>query len=111
MNEIRPRPAFFIVCGDLVDAYPGRYPEIRARQIKDLKEEFARLDPRIAMICVCSDHDVGNIPKHKTIAGNRSNFGDDYFYFMFQGAFFIVLNSQFYEDSSKVPDLFEARES
>eukprot|EP00088_Acartia_fossae_P001368 TRINITY_DN10528_c0_g1_i9.p1 TRINITY_DN10528_c0_g1~~TRINITY_DN10528_c0_g1_i9.p1 ORF type:complete len:187 (+),score=25.52 TRINITY_DN10528_c0_g1_i9:42-602(+) len=107
MNEMRPRPAFFIVCGDLVDAFPDKYPDIRASQVRDLKAEFANLDPEIPMICLCGNHDVGNSPTHQTIAEYRSNFGDDYFYFSFKGVFFIVLNSQFYEDSSNVQDLFQ----
>ena len=35
LNRMRPRPAFFIVCGDLVDAFPDKWPEIRAAQEKD----------------------------------------------------------------------------
>eukprot|EP00088_Acartia_fossae_P001366 TRINITY_DN10528_c0_g1_i2.p1 TRINITY_DN10528_c0_g1~~TRINITY_DN10528_c0_g1_i2.p1 ORF type:complete len:304 (+),score=49.40 TRINITY_DN10528_c0_g1_i2:42-953(+) len=111
MNEMRPRPAFFIVCGDLVDAFPDKYPDIRASQVRDLKAEFANLDPEIPMICLCGNHDVGNSPTHQTIAEYRSNFGDDYFYFSFKGVFFIVLNSQFYEDSSNVQDLFQEHEA
>ena len=29
MNRMRPKPAFFVVCGDLVDAFPDQYPDIR----------------------------------------------------------------------------------
>ena len=35
----------------------------------------------------------------------KSSFGDDYFSFWVQGCHFLVLNSQFYEDSSLVPEL------
>ena len=25
INKMRPKPKFFVVCGDLVDAFPGRF--------------------------------------------------------------------------------------
>jgi len=111
MNEMSPKPAFFIVCGDLVDAFPDKYPDIRSLQVDDLREVFADLSPDIPMICVCGNHDIGNSPTHQTIQEYNKQFGDDYFYFAFKGVFFIVLNSQFYEDSSNVQELFQAHES
>ena len=48
--------------------------------MRDLKAEFANLDPDIPMICLCGNHDVGNSPTQQTIAEYRTNFGDDYFY-------------------------------
>ena len=33
---MRPRPAFFIVCGDLVDAYASLHPDIRCSDIRRL---------------------------------------------------------------------------
>jgi len=111
MNAMDPKPAFFIVCGDLVDAFPDKYPDIRSRQEADFKKVFESLDPAIPMLCVCGNHDIGNSPTHQTIERYTQNFGDDYFYFAFKGVFFIVLNSQFYEDHSNVQDLYEAHES
>ncbi|XP_023347538.1 serine/threonine-protein phosphatase CPPED1 [Eurytemora carolleeae] len=64
MNRMEPKPAFFIVCGDLVDAFPDQYPEIRARQEVDLKRVYSNLDPEIPMICVCGNCDVGNRDKN-----------------------------------------------
>ena len=46
-------------------------------------------------------------PTHETIKKYQESFGDDYFYFSFQGVFFIVLNSQLYQDHTHVPDLYE----
>ena len=46
-------------------------------------------------------------PTHETIRQYQDSFGDDYFYFSFHGVFFIVLNSQLYEDHSHVPDLYQ----
>lgn len=110
MNNMQPKPSFFVVCGDLVDAMPDKFPDIRQKQVKDLKEVYSHLDKEIPMVCVCGNHDVGQSPTHQTIEDYKSDFGDDYFYFCFKGVFFIVLNSQFYVDSTNVPDLYEAHE-
>jgi len=110
LNSMNPKPEFFVVCGDLVDAFGEKYPEIRQRQEKDLKEIYSKLDPEIPMICVCGNHDVGNSPTKETIAAYKASFGDDYFSFYKKGCCFLVLNSQFYEDASNVPDLYKKHE-
>jgi len=111
LNRMNPKPEFFIVCGDLVDAFADKWPEIRKRQEKDLKEIYSKLSPEIPMICVCGNHDVGNSPTHATINMFKESFGDDYFSFYKNGCCFLVLNSQFYEDASNVPDLYEQHEA
>ena len=110
LNNLSPRPAFFIVCGDLVDAFNDKYPEIRARQEKDFKEIYSKLSPDIPMICVCGNHDVGNSPTKESIENYKKSFGDDYFSFYKNGCCFLVLNSQFYEDASHVPELYKDHE-
>ena len=47
INAMRPRPAFFIICGDLVDAMPNEWPDIRREQEKDFLEIYSELDPEI----------------------------------------------------------------
>ena len=59
LNRMDPKPAFFIVCGDLVDAFPEKWPEIRAKQEKDFFKVFSDLDKDIPLVCVCGNHDVG----------------------------------------------------
>jgi len=110
LNSLTPKPAFFVVCGDLVDAFPDKFPEVRARQEKDLKEVYSKLSPEIPMICVCGNHDVGNAPTNETIEKYKTSFGDDYFSFYKNGCCFIVINSQFYENSINVPDLYAEHE-
>ena len=110
LNNLSPRPAFFVVCGDLVDAFNDKFPEVRARQEKDFKEIYSKLSPDIPMICVCGNHDVGNSPTKESIENYKKSFGDDYFSFYKNGCCFIVLNSQFYEDSSNVPELYKEHE-
>ena len=110
VNNLSPKPAFFVVCGDLVDAFSDKFPEIRARQEKDLKDIYSKLSQDIPMICVCGNHDVGNSPTKESIETYTKSFGDDYFSFYKNGCCFLVLNSQFYEDASNVPELYKEHE-
>lgn len=41
--------------------------EINELQIKDFQQVFSKLHPSISLICVCGNHDVGNIPDENTI--------------------------------------------
>ncbi len=59
LNAMNPKPVFFIVCGDLVDAFPDQWPEIRAKQEQDFFQVFSQLDKNIPLVCVCGNHDVG----------------------------------------------------
>ena len=49
LNSMRPRAAFFIVCGDLVDAMPDLWPDIRREQEKDFLEIYSELDDEIPL--------------------------------------------------------------
>lgn len=46
---MRPRPAFFIVCGDLVDAMPDLWPDLRKAQEKDFLKVYSELDDEIPL--------------------------------------------------------------
>ncbi|GAB6029177.1 hypothetical protein CHUAL_004952 [Chamberlinius hualienensis] len=107
INRMHPKPKFFVICGDITDAFPEEYPEMKERQIADLKKVFAELDDSIPMVCVCGNHDIGNTPTEKTIQRYRTTFGDDYFSFWCGGVFFIVLNSQYQWDDSNVKEQSE----
>lgn len=58
------------------------------------------LQPSIPLICVCGNHDVGNVPTPDTLTEYRKDFGDDYMAFWVKGVKFLVINSQLYSDSS-----------
>ncbi|XP_055948752.1 serine/threonine-protein phosphatase CPPED1-like isoform X1 [Argiope bruennichi] len=108
VNAMCPRPRFFVVCGDLVDAFPGtslRYP-----QEQSFFHLFKELHPDIPLVCVCGNHDVGDDPTHESIQIYKKKFGDDYFTFFCGGVMFIVINSQFYKAPEKVQDLAEEQE-
>ena len=82
-NLLSPKPRFFVVCGDLVNAFPWhRYND---GQVQDFKEVFKELDPSIPLVCVCGNHDVGDIPTADSVSKYRRNFGDDYFSFWVGG--------------------------
>ncbi len=78
---MRPRPRFLIVCGDMLDAFPDKWPRIREEQERDFMEVYSELDEEIPLVCVCGNHDVGNTPSRETVASYRSSFGDDFFSF------------------------------
>lgn len=105
----RLRPAFCIVCGDLVDEWPeeeiGReksYPEMRKQQEKDFKDVMNSIDEDIPLLCLCGNHDIGNRPNARTIKRYTDSFGDDYFSFWCHGVKCIVLNSQIWKDDRDV---------
>ena len=93
INRLEPKPKFVVVCGDLVDAMPYDQP-LQQRQIAGFRHVFSRVDPSIALVCVCGNHDVGDIPCRESVQQWRSRFGDDYFAFWCGGCRFIVLDSQ-----------------
>ncbi|CAG2105594.1 unnamed protein product [Medioppia subpectinata] len=101
-NTMIPKPRFFIVCGDLVNAMPGEAD--KRPQIADFKKSFRDLDNSIPLVCVCGNHDVGDTPTPQSIEEYRKDFGDDYFSFVCGGVLFVVLNSQYFKDISLVED-------
>ncbi|CAK9300332.1 unnamed protein product [Gordionus sp. m RMFG-2023] len=108
-NNLIPKPKFFIVCGDLVNAYPGE--RLKASQIASFKQTFSKLDPKIPLICVCGNHDVGNYPTSKDIQNYRKDFGDDYFSFWVGGVKFIALNSQYYFNDTHVKEYSQEQDN
>ena len=83
VNNLRPKPKFFIVCGDMVDAFPWK--KNYDAQFKDFQSVFQDLDPEIPLLCVCGNHDVGDSPTAETISTYKSNYGDDYYSFWVGG--------------------------
>lgn len=109
VNQMNPKPRFFVVCGDLIDAFPGT--PLRKAQEVDFKKVFSDLNPEVPLVCVCGNHDLGNQPTRESIQDFRDVFGDDYFVFWCGGVMCIVLNSQFYEDPSLVLGLAKQQDS
>lgn len=62
---------------------------------------FKSLDPEIKLVCVCGNHDIGDVPTPEAAKIYRTQFGQDYFSFCYGGVQFVILNSQYF----KCPDV------
>ncbi|XP_047695133.1 serine/threonine-protein phosphatase CPPED1 isoform X1 [Prionailurus viverrinus] len=108
VNKLKPRPRFFVLCGDLIHAMPGT--PWRKEQTADLQRVLARLDSDIPLVLVSGNHDLGNAPTPETVAEFQRTWGDDYFSFWVGGVLCLVLNSQFWYDASRCPALKQAQD-
>ena len=104
-NTMSPRPRFVVICGDLVNDFPGDHQ--RDDQLSDFKRTFQKLTTDIPLVLLPGNHDLLNRPTSQAIADYRRNFGDDYFSFWIDGVMFIVINVQYYKDASLVSELAE----
>ena len=86
-NLNRLKPAFVVVCGDLINL-PGD-PAQRDEYLRIT----AKLDPSIPVYAVSGNHDVGNEPTPETLAEYREHFGPDYYSFEQPDIVGIVLNT------------------
>lgn len=109
VNQLRPRPRFMVLCGDLVHAMPDT--SFRQGQERDLKAALKGTDPSIPLVFVSGNHDLGNTPTPGTIEQYCRAWGDDYFSFWVGGVLCLVLNSQLFYDASACPQLKEAQET
>ena len=57
------------------------------QQVKDFKRVWSGLNPEIALVCLCGNHDVGNRPNKASIEHWTSSFGDDFLSFWANGTF------------------------
>ena len=83
----RLKPAFVVVCGDLVNRTAD------AEQISQYKRIIGEIDPHIPVYNVAGNHDVGNQPTPETLAQYRKSFGRDYYTFDSGDVRGIVLDS------------------
>jgi len=103
-NINRLKPAFVVVCGDLVN----RAGDLE--QITSYKEIVKMIDPNIPVYNVAGNHDVGNQPNAGQLARYRKEFGRDYYTFDAAGVRGIVLNSSLMAAPENVPDEGAAQE-
>eukprot|EP00794_Sanderia_malayensis_P013734 gene13734-15167_t len=103
INNLKPRPKFVAMCGDLVDADPGT--RMHDLQKVDFLKCMKVLDEDIPLLCMPGNHDIGNVPTDESVKSYKNDFGDDYYSFVVGGVLFIVINNQFHKDASKVPEL------
>ncbi|KAM6898317.1 serine/threonine-protein phosphatase CPPED1 [Lycodopsis pacificus] len=109
VNQLRPRPRFTVLCGDLVHAMPDT--PFREGQERDLKAALKGTDPSIPLVFVSGNHDLGNTPTPRTLEQYCGAWGNDYFSFWVGGVLCLVLNSQLFYDGSACPQQKEAQET
>jgi serine/threonine-protein phosphatase CPPED1 len=127
INLLSPSPAFVCMCGDLIDMEPSLYqnshfsPEeclqIQSQQFADFRRIWSKLKKSIPLLCLCGNHDVGNVPTPASIQRYSNEFGDDYYAFWCPtsgdsgsgvgGTYCICLNTNLYSDNSMALALFE----
>ncbi|CAH8847203.1 unnamed protein product [Trichobilharzia szidati] len=103
INRLIPKPAFVVICGDLVNDQPGL--SYRYKQTSDLLSVLSRLRSDIPLIVLPGNHDVGDHPDVNGIEDYKSVWGDDYFSFVVNRVRFLVLNTQYLWDDSKCVSL------
>lgn len=116
VNEMDPKPRFLVMCGDMLDALPFTKEErpslsfppgdrtLRQKQYIDFVKVFRKLDSAVKLICVCGNHDIGDVPTRDSLQYYRREFGKDYFSFWVGGVKFVVLNSQFMYSPDAIPE-------
>ncbi len=97
-NVNRLRPAFVVVCGDLVNK-PGD-----AAQLSEYRRIAGKLDQSIPLYNVAGNHDVGNEPTPASLAAYRHTFGPDYYTFQSGDLFGFVLDSSLIQHPEKAPE-------
>jgi len=122
INAMKPKPLFVCVCGDLVDTESSfssataswkkimrkwEHEVIMDQQNRDWKKVWAQLDPSIALVCLCGNHDVGNRPTEASIDVFRESFGDEYLSFWANGTYNICINNVLFFDPTGAPKMFE----
>lgn len=106
VNRLLPR--FVIICGDLTNAYPNQ-PDYDD-QVREIQVRLRKINPKIPLICLCGNHDIGEYPAADSIRRYIDNFGDDYFSFWVNGVYCIVINSALWITSSSAPLLQHKQE-
>ncbi len=88
----RLRPAFVVICGDLINrpGHPG--------QTEEFQRIMAQLDDSIPLHLVAGNHDVGNQPTPESLRWYRETFGPDSYSFRHGDVYGIVLNSSLISD-------------
>ena len=69
--------------------------------VRDFKEIFAGVHADIPLVCVCGNHDVGDVPTRSTLARYEALWGADHQAFDEGSVRFVVLDSQLYFNASE----------
>jgi len=97
-NANRLRPAFVVVCGDLINR-----PADPAQAAEYLRIA-AKLDPSVKLYNVAGNHDVRDEPTAESLAAYRRKFGPDYYSFRYQDFAGFVIDSSLIQHPGKAPE-------
>ena len=86
-NINRLRPAFVVICGDLINKTGD------SQQSAEYFRITSKIDRSIPVYAVAGNHDVGNEPTPESLAAYRKSFGPDYYSFRHDNLYGIVLDS------------------
>lgn len=98
----RLKPAFVVMCGDMVNDADN------PSQLAELRRITDGLDDSIRMYWAAGNHDIGNVLTSKTLQNYRERFGEDNYFFNHEDSRFIVLNSNVAYDPTYVPEEWES---
>jgi len=84
-------------CGDMTHEMEDRKKQ--EEEVQTFKQIYSKIEDHIPLICVCGNHDVGDLKSSAfSLSRYKDRFGDDYFAFHVGGVKYIVFNSQLYVD-------------
>jgi 3',5'-cyclic AMP phosphodiesterase CpdA len=104
-NVNRLRPAFVVICGDLINKTGDK------RQADEYFRITSKIDRSIPVHAVAGNHDVGNEPTAGTLKAYRARFGPDYYSFRHGRIHGIVLNTSVISAPGKVQAEADAQEA
>jgi 3',5'-cyclic AMP phosphodiesterase CpdA len=104
-NINRLRPAFVVICGDLINKVGDPAQTAEYFRITRL------IDPSIPVHAVAGNHDVDNEPTPATVASYRATFGRDYYSFRHGRVYGIVLDSNLISAPGKIQSEADAQEA
>jgi len=104
-NVNRLRPAFVVICGDLINKTGDK------SQANEYFRITSKIDRSIPVHAVAGNHDVGNDPTPESLKAYRARFGPDYYSFRHGRIYGIVLNTSVISAPGKVQADADAQET
>jgi 3',5'-cyclic AMP phosphodiesterase CpdA len=104
-NVNRLRPAFVVICGDLINKTGDK------TQANEYFRITSKIDRSIPVHAVAGNHDVGNDPTPDSLKAYRARFGPDYYSFRHGRVYGIVLDSSLISAPGKAQSEADAQET
>jgi serine/threonine-protein phosphatase CPPED1 len=104
-NVNRLRPAFVVICGDLINKTGDKM------QATEYFRITSKIDRAIPVHAVAGNHDVGNDPTPESLKAYRARFGPDYYSFRHGRVYGIVLDSSLISAPGKAQSEADAQET